>query len=576
MEPPDLSGHVLAGKYRIDHPIGKGGMGAVYAATQLSIGRRVALKVLLPALSVDHTALARFRREAEIAASLGHPNIVQVTDFDTDFCGPFYVMELLEGESLADLLRRERKLEPRRVVSIAVQVLSALSAVHRRGVVHRDLKPPNVFLARVAGLGEMAKVLDFGVAKLLLDADETRLTRTGFAVGTITHMSPEQLTGGEIDVRTDLYALGVIMYRALAGQLPFQGSRELLPSLILSTPVPGLATVVSGVDPRLAAIVERALSKDPDARFPDADAMAEAIVGLDRTEPGPAPRSIEIAATVPAKRVATTRAGTAVPTRAERPNAQPAARRRSRAPLVVGGGIVAALLSAVAVAVIATLLAGRDPEPVAQLTAAPDASAPLLVEAHAPPDKPPLAEEIALDAGAEVETVERGPGGRGGGVTTKRRRVDAGGATGTGSDSTGGQTEVAAATGGARRIDIGGTEYIEVGDVIYRLVNSDLRADPLYSVIVDSRVFVRHREHVTACLIATRYVPPMPAARSCWSIEVDANGRATRASPIETPDGDDRLDHCARGPTTQANFGPTRTGEGGELTLCLQAYRRRR
>ena len=222
----DLTGALLGGRYRVGRKLGEGGMGAVYEGLQEDLARSVALKILHPHLAADEELRGRFRREARVVARLGHPNVVQISDFQVNEGEPpFFVMELLHGESLRDLMRRSVCLEPSRVAYIAVQVLSALEAAHRANVVHRDIKPDNIFLERTSVQADIVKVLDFGVAKLLAEGDGSpKLTRSGLVVGTLASMSPEQALGDPVDGRADLYSLAAVMYLALAGRKPFDGA----------------------------------------------------------------------------------------------------------------------------------------------------------------------------------------------------------------------------------------------------------------------------------------------------------------------------------------------------------------
>lgn len=273
-----LSGATLGGAYLVGALLGEGSMGAVYEGTQVALGRPVAIKVLKARGGQSRAALERFGREARSAAALGHPNIVQVTDFRPDFDPPFLIMERLSGESLRQAIAREGRLEAGRVARIGVQLLDALAAAHRAGIVHRDVKPDNVFLTRLAGGTEMVKVLDFGVAKLLGDAP---LTAHGALMGSPAYMSPEQGAGRDVDHRADLFSTGATLYHALTGHLPFAARSlgELLDWLATRPHTPATA-FVPGADPRLVAILDRALCKDPAARFADAGEMRAALDSL--------------------------------------------------------------------------------------------------------------------------------------------------------------------------------------------------------------------------------------------------------------------------------------------------------
>jgi serine/threonine-protein kinase len=222
--PGDLEGTVLGGKYRIGRKIGSGGIGVVYAAEHVTLGHEVAVKVLRGAAARDGSEIARLRREAYIQVHVEHPNVARVLDLDQMPDGSIYVvMERLVGRSLADKLSRDKLLAPGLAVPIFIDVCRALQAAHDKGVVHRDLKPGNIFLCEDG----LAKVLDFGMSKL---ASAESLTQAGYTLGTPEYMAPEQCIGAQVEPRTDLYALGVVMYEALTGSLPISAKnrRELL------------------------------------------------------------------------------------------------------------------------------------------------------------------------------------------------------------------------------------------------------------------------------------------------------------------------------------------------------------
>ncbi|MEO6418406.1 MAG: serine/threonine-protein kinase, partial [Polyangiaceae bacterium] len=209
----ELVGSVLGGRYRIVRRMGAGGMGAVYEALQEDLNRRVAVKVLHPHLALDADLVQRFKREAQAAAALGHPNIVHVTDFQVNPGEqPFLVMEYLTGKSFRELMKEETRLPAKRAAFIATQVLSALAAAHEANIVHRDIKPDNIFLSSTSAMKDLVKVLDFGIAKLLKPSDEGPLTMAGTVLGTLSYMAPEQARGEVVDHRADLYALGCIMF----------------------------------------------------------------------------------------------------------------------------------------------------------------------------------------------------------------------------------------------------------------------------------------------------------------------------------------------------------------------------
>jgi hypothetical protein len=222
--PGDLTGTVLGGKYRIGRKIGSGGIGVVYAAEHVTLGHEVAVKVLRGAAARDGGEIARLRREAYIQVHVEHPNVARVLDLDQMADGSIYVvMERLVGRSLAEKLVRDGLLTPGFAIPVFVDVCRALHAAHKKGVVHRDLKPGNIFLCEDG----VAKVLDFGMSKL---ASAESLTQAGYTLGTPEYMAPEQCIGAAVEARTDIYALGVLMYEALTGELPIiaQSRRELL------------------------------------------------------------------------------------------------------------------------------------------------------------------------------------------------------------------------------------------------------------------------------------------------------------------------------------------------------------
>jgi hypothetical protein len=279
-EPASLVGTTLDGRYVLSAHLATGGMGAVFRAHHVHLRKDVAIKVLRPDLTGSPDIVERFRREAEIASALEHDNIVKVTDFGRSESGfLFLVMELLTGESLFERLRREGFLPPEEAVPILWQVCAALEAAHALGVIHRDLKPENVFLARTPSGREVTKILDFGIAKITDPSSESE-TQAGVVVGTPEYLSPEQAMGTAIDARADLYAVGLIAWRTLAGRHPFKAedARSLL-MMQATRPVPPLSEARAdlGGHPALVALVAKACAKDPADRHQTAALLKEGL-----------------------------------------------------------------------------------------------------------------------------------------------------------------------------------------------------------------------------------------------------------------------------------------------------------
>ncbi|HEX4515303.1 MAG TPA: serine/threonine-protein kinase [Polyangiaceae bacterium] len=265
------------GNYVVQSKLGEGGMGAVYLAEHARLGKRVVVKVLLPELARSKDVVARFFNEAKAATDIKNEHIVDVLDFGELPDGTSYiVMEWLEGQSLADLVRGG-PVPVARTLHIAQGMSQALGAAHARGIVHRDLKPDNVFLVSRSGDPDFVKVLDFGIAKLTSNAGDVH-TRTGAVMGTPLYMSPEQINGVNVDHRTDIYAMGIIVYQMLTGSLPFETTTltELLLAHATKTPPP-LRQRDASIPAEVEAAVMRALEKDPARRFESVAAFADAL-----------------------------------------------------------------------------------------------------------------------------------------------------------------------------------------------------------------------------------------------------------------------------------------------------------
>lgn len=281
-DPDSLIGTTLANKYRIDARLNEGGMGTVYRGTHVLMEKTVAVKVLRPSLAADEKIVARFSREARAASRISHPNALSVTDFGEDESGHvFLVMEFLSGKTLKQLIRDEGPLPLARVVDITRQVGDALNAAHAQGVVHRDLKSDNIMLVDTMA-GDHAKVLDFGIAKIN-EPDgnpvDTSLTAPNLVIGTPQYMSPEQCSqDAEIDARTDIYSLGVILFEMLVGHVPFSGdSPTMVMMKHLQEPVPSVLEERSDIPASVARVVARAMAKVRDNRY---QTVAELIEDL--------------------------------------------------------------------------------------------------------------------------------------------------------------------------------------------------------------------------------------------------------------------------------------------------------
>jgi serine/threonine protein kinase len=277
----DLIGKIFDRKYRLSRLIGEGGMGSVYEAEHTLIERKVAVKVMHAEFSSSEEVVNRFFREAQASSAIGHPNIIEIFDVGQEEDGTaFIVMELLKGRTLSSKLKEDGAMEPRLAAAVILQVLSALAASHEKGIIHRDLKPENVFLAVDNRGRHEVKLLDFGIAKIQFDTGgDPGLTKTGTVLGTPNYMSPEAARGKEIDSRSDIWAAGVMLYEMLSGRLPFQGSsyNEVLSEILLDPPEP-IAEAVPGLSPEIVRIVEKAMEKDRDERYPDVSAMIQDLL----------------------------------------------------------------------------------------------------------------------------------------------------------------------------------------------------------------------------------------------------------------------------------------------------------
>ncbi|UQA55873.1 serine/threonine-protein kinase [Polyangium aurulentum] len=407
VDPRGLLGQVIAGRYRIEDLIGEGGMGAVYRAQHTGMKKRLAVKVLHPEMLGLNEAVERFEREAIAGAHIEHPNVAAASDFGRlDDGSYFLVLELLEGEHLRSIINRGPLPVPR-ALRIAQQIAHALRAVHKLGIVHRDLKPDNVMLARRERESDVVKILDFGIAKVPVNAlAATRpglvnpLTKTGMAYGTPEYMAPEQALGEEIDGRVDLYALGVMLYEMLSGARPFDAeSRVQLLGMVASKPAPRLSErfPLLGVPPRVEAITMRLLEKSKDARFATADeviaALDEALAALDRAANKPAEVEMQRAAIGEAATIYALNPVPANPT--SMPTARPPMMRRGQpltllaaSGLLLIAGLVITAVSLRNKAALDALEDAAQPTPIVD-AGAPDVQATAAADAApAPPPEP--------------------------------------------------------------------------------------------------------------------------------------------------------------------------------------------
>jgi len=287
MTDPLIGKEVDNGEYRIVERIGTGGMGAVYKAEQPNMNRFVAVKVLHSRFLSRSDLVSRFRREARAMSQLCHPNTARVYKYgqlEDDSC--YFVMEYMTGMNLVQEVRARGPIEPDRCINIMVQVCGALEEAHQAGIIHRDLKPENIFLTNQGGTVDFPKVLDFGLAKVSEKQIGTKsvlnLTQQGAIFGTPEFMSPEQTLGAPLDRRSDVYSLGLIMYEALTGKLPFDATekRQIMKAQVQEKPIPLSKRTKGMVFPsKLEAVLAKALAKDPAERYPSATIFAEALKG---------------------------------------------------------------------------------------------------------------------------------------------------------------------------------------------------------------------------------------------------------------------------------------------------------
>jgi serine/threonine protein kinase len=334
-----LVGSVIADRYRIVSVLGRGGMGVVYKAEHVRIGKVMAIKLLHGELARDKDVVKRFKREADLVSRLSHPNTVQIFDFGRTDNLMYLVMEYVEGRDLGRIIQQEHTLPFSRVAKLAAQVCASLAESHAKGVVHRDLKPENVMIAAAAGHGELVKVLDFGLAKLR-DQRSGEITRAGSLVGTPYYMAPEYIRGEEVDGRADLYAIGAMIYKAVCAVPPFTGkspvavlTKHLTETLVL----PSARSNRADLPPECDAIVARAMQRDPRDRYQSAEELrADLLAYLDAigesvdSSPRVSPRSMSGVQTVVPRTEKQGRPAPAVATRSDVDRYEARLRRNGR------------------------------------------------------------------------------------------------------------------------------------------------------------------------------------------------------------------------------------------------------
>ena len=406
----DLVGQILADRYRVVRLIGEGGMGQVYEAQHVNINKRFALKLLRPEIVSNGEAVARFRQEAWSASSIGHENIIEIEDFATLPSGAVYLaMEFLDGISLAERMRQEPALSFGESLDIILQVISGLAAAHDKSIVHRDMKPENIFLSMKHGR-PLAKILDFGIAKVSGAEGNRSLTRTGTIFGTPHYMSPEQALGKPLDHRADIYSVGVIMYELFTGKVPFEAESfmGILTKHITTQPTPPRQIAPERDIPvEVEAVILRALAKEAEDRYQSMAELALELAAIaselapEVLQPRPSSQSVA-QISKPLSAVMQSRTPTPRPTPMPRtPSAQqpladvvePPPKKRSAAPWIA----VAAILVAAAAGAVVWVTRAQTPAPLPTPTPAPVA---VVVPPPKQPDPPkaPELEEVIVDS----------------------------------------------------------------------------------------------------------------------------------------------------------------------------------
>jgi serine/threonine protein kinase len=306
---PNRIGTVLSGAYQVERLIGEGGMGQVFAAIHLPSGHRVAIKILRGRFLRDRGIIDRFLREAQAVTMCAHPHVVQLLDTGYAEDGlPFMVLTYLEGETLVDLLYRKGRFKELEAVQLLTPIIAALEATHRAGVVHRDLKPDNIYLARNLGVAQYPVLMDYGIAGLLSDPNDSLTWNNGsLLVGTPAYMAPEQAAGtGSVDPRADIYSMGVLLYELLTGSSPFQReSEQATIDAILQEAVRSPSKIVPSISPAMEAVILCAMGRSPEHRFVSMNVFGAALHdALQQPMGSPALRQYPLAERVIASRIA--------------------------------------------------------------------------------------------------------------------------------------------------------------------------------------------------------------------------------------------------------------------------------
>jgi Protein kinase domain len=392
--------------YRVERRLGRGGMGILYLAVEPGLERRVALKLIAPEAADDEVFARRFAEESRIAASIEHPNVVPIYAAGEEAGVPYIAMRYVAGADLARRLAREGRLSPQVAVDLIAQIGNGLDAIHAAGLIHRDVKPANVLLSGDDG-GDHAYITDFGVARNV--ATESGLTQTGRFVGTLDYVAPEQISGGAIDARVDVYALGCLLFKLLTGEVPFPKDGEAARLYAhLNDPPPAPSLYVPEVSMALDDIVIRAMSKGPDDRYPSAGDLGRAAQAALRGERPAAPERT-VATGAAATRTAETISTKAGEMRASSPPTEPTRRLDDEAPpaaaepgaagsgrrwALIGG--LAALLAAVVVVVI--LISGGGSNPDTAVTTGPTTNESISQKPKARPKPKPLSKSELIAA----------------------------------------------------------------------------------------------------------------------------------------------------------------------------------